>query len=152
MDYVEKSIFSKAFNPYLQALIVLGIITVLSTGWKLLTFTQDLSSEALTTPWTITVSFLLFFAVFNSVFSLSAKDINLYWRKSMISFVALMVFSGFLAYFLSGLSLQESGGYRWLFVVVSIGYLVFISIIGFMRTIVAYAQKEEWNQPRKRRR
>lgn len=36
--------------------------------------------------------------------------------------------------------------------VVTFGYLVFLSIVGFIKRIVEFAQREEWNQPRPRNR
>jgi len=109
------------------------------------------SDVQIDTAWTISASSMLFFTIFNSVFSLSAKEINNYWTRSIISFFGIMIISGLAAYLISGLSLEEVTQYRWIYVVIGFGYLVFVSIIGFMRTIVAFAQKEEWNQPKTRK-
>ncbi len=151
MDYVDKSIFAKAMNPYVQSgIILLGIFV-----FDLLTKACDslgLVAVDQITPWTITVAASLFFAVFNSVFSLSSKDINAYWSKSTISYLALTGLGGLLAWAFSGLSLNAAGTYKWILIVVTVSYLVFMSIIGFMRVIVDFAQKEEWNQPKQKRR
>ncbi|MGK0452465.1 MAG: hypothetical protein ACJAXE_003142, partial [Neolewinella sp.] len=40
--------------------------------------------------------------------------------------------------------------YKWIYFVVTFGYLVFLSMIAFMKKIVEFAQKEEWNRPKLR--
>ncbi len=57
-----------------------------------------------------------------------------------------------MAYLFSSLSLNEAGSYRWIFTVLSFGYLVFLSILGFVKRIVEFAEKEDWQRPKKRRR
>ena len=47
-------------------------------------------------------------------------------------------------------SMNEAGPYKWIYIVVTIGYLVFLCILSAMRKIVDFAQREEWNQPRLR--
>lgn len=39
--------------------------------------------------------------------------------------------------------------YRWIYIVVTFGFLVFLSMVNFMKKIVEFAEKEEWNQPRR---
>ena len=71
-----------------------------------------------------------------------------YWGRSIYSFMGLALGSGLTAYLFSSLTISEAGSYRWIYVVLTVGYLVFLSIVTFMRRIVEFAQKEEWNHPR----
>lgn len=103
-------------------------------------------------PWTITAAFVLFFSVGNALISILASDTEKYWSRSILSFVGLAVLAGLMAYLFSSMGINEAGSYRWIYIVLTIGYLVFLSIIGFMKKIVEFAQREEWNQPRIRRR
>ena len=103
-----------------------------------------------TMPWTLAATFLLFFVLFNSVFSLSAKNDNSYWTKSFLAFAGFVILSGTVAYLVAGLSFEEIGPYKWIYIVISFVYLVFISIIGFMKRIVQFAQREEWSKPMRR--
>ena len=66
----------------------------------------------------------------------------------MLSFAVLVAGSGLVAWVLSGISLNEAGSYRWIFIVLAAVYIVFLSMMGFMKKIVEFAQKEEWNHPR----
>jgi len=149
MSNTDNSIFSKALNPYMQVLIVLGTflsLLALAKVAEILGITHLDPDFA----WTLAATFLLFFAVFNSVFSLSATNDNAYWTKSFVSFMCYAVFSGLVAYFMAGLSIDEIGPYKWIYIVISFVYLVFLSIIGFMKKIVQFAQREEWTKPMRR--
>jgi hypothetical protein len=73
-----------------------------------------------------------------------------YWNRSLASFVALAVISGLFAYLASGIWIDDAGSYRWIYIVVSIGYVIFLSMVTFMKNIVEFAEKEEWNHPRVR--
>lgn len=151
MDYEDKSIFAKAMSPYHQVGIILIGIFVCDVLGKLFTAIGLMEVDQIT-PWTISVAGALFFAVFNSVFSLSSDDVNAYWSKSSIGYIILSLVGALMAWGFSGLSINEAGTYKWILIVVTISYLVFMSIIGFMRVIVTFAQREEWNQPKQRKR
>jgi hypothetical protein len=150
-DYTDKSHFGKAFNPvYLAAgVAAANLIVVLGGKFAHLTGITEVGQRF---PWMSAASFLLFFAIFNSIFSLSAKDGAQFWSRSMMSFIGLAVVNGLLAWLFSSLSINEAGSYRWIYMVVAFGYLVFMSIMNFMKKIVEFAQREEWNHPRIRSR
>lgn len=103
-------------------------------------------------PWTIAASFVLFFAAGNAVIALMSKDMEKYWSRSVMCFIGLAVLAGLAAYLFSSLGMNEAGSYKWIYLVLTVGYLVFLSMIGFMKKIVDFAQREEWNQPRIRKR
>ena len=151
MNSSNSSLFEKAYNPLLQGGIVLGISILIMLLSKIVNSTGLVEVSA-GFYWQITATFMLFYAVFNSIFSLSAKDINRYWGRSMLSFAGLALVSALMAYLLSGQTISEAGSYRWIFVVLGVGYLVFLSIMNFMKTIVSYAEKEDWQAPKKRKR
>lgn len=151
MQPTDSSIFAKAYNPILQAGLTLGGVVVFILASKIVKLTGLLYvSDRF--PWMTAAAFLLLFALFNSIFSLSSKDLAKYWGKSIYSFMGLALTSGLLAYAFSSLSINEAGSYRWIYVVVTIGYLIFMSMMAFLRKIVEFAQREEWNHPRVRRR
>lgn len=151
MTNTDNSVFYKAFDPIIQAAIVLGMGLIVMLGGKLFHLT-NLMSVSDRFPWMTASAFILFFAMFNSIFSLSSKDMNKYWGRSMLSYAGLVLCSGGLAYLFSSLSINDAGSYRWIIIVLTFGYLVFMSIMRFMRNIVEFAEKEEWNRPKKRNR
>lgn len=150
----ERASFSyleKAYNPILLALAIFGAHVVVVLGAKFVHLT-GMAEVSVRFPWVSAASFLLFYAVFNSIFSLSAPNAAKYWSRSVFSFLGLAVVNGFTAYLFSSLGIDEAGSYRWIYIVVTFGYLVFLSIVNFIKKIVEFAQKEEWNQPRARSR
>ena len=117
------SIFDKGLNPVLQASITFGGVIVFILCAKLVKLT-GLIYVPDRFPWMTAASFLLLFAMFNSVFSLSAENMLKYWGRSIYSYLGLAFASGLAAYFFSALSIDEAGSYRWIYVVLTIGYLV----------------------------
>ena len=75
--------------------------------------------------------------------SLKAASMNKYWSRSIMAFMGLLVVSGLLATVFSGLSIDEAGSFRWLFVVLTFGYLVFLSIVRLMKKIVDIAIEQD---------
>lgn len=146
----NNSIFEKAFNPVLQAGTVLGTIFIVILGAKAFHVLDIMEMDPLF-PWLTASSFILFFAMFNSIFSLSAKNLNKYWSRSIMSFMGLAVLAGFLAYLFSNVAIYDARSYQWIFLVLTVGYLIFLSMMGFMKRVVEFAQREEWNQPKKRK-
>lgn len=150
MKNAESSIYDKAYNPILQAGLVLGMILGVILIGKLINVIgiMTISDQF---PWTIATSFLLFYAIFNSVISLASKDLNKYWGRSMLCFAVLACSSALVAYFFSALTIDEIGPYKWIYFVLSFGYLVFLSILGFMKRIVDFAEREDWQAPKQRK-
>ena len=139
----------KNISPYHQAAVAVGLGLLSMLGC--LIFNQSLSLEP-QKPWVFAITFLLFYVVTNVVFSLNASNAEKYWTQSVFSFLLALVALGGLAYLVSGLGINEAGSFKWLFTVVTISYIVFMSIVRAMKSIVEFAQKEEWNQPRERKR
>lgn len=151
MQDPKVSIFEKAIDPVIQAAIAFGgglVFIIISKFINAI----GLMSVSVKFPWMTAAAFLLLFALFNSLYSLTAKSMMKYWGRSIYSFMGLAACSGFSAYLFSSLTISEAGSYRWIFFVVTFGYMVFLSLMAFLRKIVEFAQKEEWNHPRIRRR
>ncbi|MDO8971491.1 MAG: hypothetical protein Q7U74_12430, partial [Saprospiraceae bacterium] len=73
-----------------------------------------------------------------------------YWGASIYSYLALAFCTSMAAWGFSGIPLRDAGSYRWIYIVVTIGFIVFLSMVNMMKIIVKFAEKEEWNSPRKR--
>ncbi|MEL6638040.1 MAG: hypothetical protein AAFW73_12400 [Bacteroidota bacterium] len=150
MTEPKTSIYYRAYNPLVQAtgIFFLGILVSLLAKLINALGILEIGNRF---PWMSAAAFLLFFALINSLSSLSAEDLNKYWGRSMLAFAALAVASGLTAYGLSSLSINEAGSYRWIFIVLTFGYLVFLSIIGLMKNIVEFAEREDWQSPKKKK-
>ena len=147
MEKSTSSLFERAFSPFYQALITYGGVIVVIAGSAIVKSTGLLSVPD-RFPWLTAAAFLLLFALFNSVFALNSKHMGKYFGKSIYSFLGLALVTGLTAYVTSSISINDAGSYRWIYIVVTIGYMVFLSMVMMMKTIVEFAQREEWNQPR----
>jgi hypothetical protein len=139
------SFFDKAYSPMLQGAVILGLITLLMVLTKLLHLAQVTEIDGLT-YWLIAGSGLLLYAIFNSVFSLAVTDdMNKYWSKSTGTYAGVMILSGGLAWLFSAMTIGEAATSRWIFMVVTFGYLLFLSMMRFMRKVIAIAKREDDN-------
>lgn len=144
------SLFEQKIDPLRQAALFFGAAVVFMlltlaldrTGW----YTVDTLF-----PWSIATAFLLLFALFNSLMSLNADSFAQYWGRSIYSFLGLAFLNGIAAWLCSGVPIGEAQSYRWIYIVVTIGFLVFLSMVNLMKKIVTFAEREEWNQPRRRK-
>lgn len=137
----DKSFLSQNISPFLQAGFVLVLIIVFLLFGKIAN-TLGFAFED-TYPWLVSCAMLLFFALFNSILSLSANSPNTYWWKSIVSFLAVAGLGAVLATFFSGLTMQEAGAIKWLYFVISFGYLCFISIVNLMKKFVNIAIRQD---------
>ncbi|MFK7810526.1 MAG: hypothetical protein AB8F74_22155 [Saprospiraceae bacterium] len=146
----NNSLYEKAYNPFLQGGIILGSSILI----MLISNVVNSSGATEVTPdfyWRITATSMLFFALFNSIFSLSTDNINKYWMRSMLVFALMVGASALVSYFFSGQSITEAGPYTPIFIVLTFAYLLFLSIMNFMKTIVNYAEQEDWQAPKQKK-
>ncbi|RMG88369.1 MAG: hypothetical protein D6714_00825 [Bacteroidetes bacterium] len=146
----SKSFYRMDLDPVWQGGAVAGLSTAFLLGAKLFEALGIFDKDP-QTYWNVFATFILFYIIFNSLFGLSAKDTERYRTRSMLTYVGLVFVTALFGWGLSGVWMTEAGSYRWILVVLTIGYLVFISIVGATRRIVEFAEKEEWNHPRLRK-
>lgn len=147
----DKSIFEQPIDPVRQALWVFAAVLLFTLLGKLVQV-SGMTAVSPRFPWLTAAAFLLLFAVFNAVFSVSSPNMMKYWGRSIYCFMALAIASGLTAWLFSSLSISEAGSYRWIFIVVTCGYIIFLGMMAFLKNIVEFAQREEWNHPRMRNR
>ncbi|TAK49652.1 MAG: hypothetical protein EPO28_00480 [Saprospiraceae bacterium] len=146
MTEQRRFITQRLHSPFTQASAVLALVLLFDFSGKLLQMAgTDIEPRYF---WNVSASFLLFFSMLNSLLSLLAKSTDNYWGKSILSYLALAILGGVAAKIFSSLSINEAGTYRWLYIVLTAGYLVFLSIIRMVRKIIEYAQHEDWQEPR----
>jgi hypothetical protein len=144
METKQPYFLDKTYNPFVQAAIALGFVLASMLIAQIAKWSSIIAVSN-RFFWIIAGTAILSFAIFNSVLSLSTKDMNKYWMYSTASYVVLLVGSSFLAYFFSSMTITEAGSFRWIFIVLTFGYLLFLSLMRFMRKIVQIAQKEDDN-------
>jgi len=93
--------------------------------------------------WLVAASFVLIYVIFNSIISYGTNEVNKYVPRSIIGFVGLILLSCVIAQFLSRVPIDEAGTYKWLFVVFTMCYIVFLLIVRMMRKIIDLAQEQD---------
>ena len=141
MGYKD-SLFDKEISPFIQ----LGIIMILSVVLMYVTTLAPTTPYSKTSglgPWVILCGLTLFYTVFNAVIGLASKKPNTYYLQSIISYVILLIVGSVFAFYVSGIPLREAGSVRCIFIVLTIGYLVFLSIANLMKFFVQLAQRQD---------
>jgi beta-lactamase regulating signal transducer with metallopeptidase domain len=142
METKSSHFLDKTYNPIMQAGMTLIFALALMLALQLVKW-SGAAVIGNRNFWIIAGTAILTFALFNSVLSLSTKDMNKYWVQSTASYAVLMVACGGLAYLFSAMTINQAGSFRWIFMVLTFGYLLFLSMMRFMRKIVQIAQKED---------
>lgn len=137
----DRSIYEMEIKPFTQVAIIISTALVLMLSWLAAReLGIDLKQR---TPWLISSGLMLFFGLFNSVFSLSATDRMRYWRDSIFGYIVLGFGGGFLAWLFSGLTIDEAGAFKWMYFIFTFSFITFLTIINIMRKIVDLAQKQD---------
>ncbi|MBT8219289.1 MAG: hypothetical protein KJP00_05680 [Bacteroidia bacterium] len=145
MKITLDSFFGDKNAPLYQSGALIIVVLVANLIGKMIQST-GISEWSELFPWIIAGSILLSFAFFNALIGLITTIGKVeYYQKSVIGFVILAIVAGLLAYLFSSLTIGEAGTMRWIYIVISIGYLIFMGIMMLMRTIVEIAQKEDEN-------
>jgi hypothetical protein len=137
-------------NPPKQALYILAGAMFFMLGGMALSKMDILTPNKLF-PWEVATGASLLFGIFNSVMSLNAKSFAKYWGASIYSFLGLALVNGLAAWGISGVAINDAESFKFIYLVVTFGFLVFISMVNIMKKIIEFAQKEEWNSPRTRK-
>jgi hypothetical protein len=152
MENSQNSLFfNRIYNPFIQGGGIFAFVVIAMFGLKGLQISNSMDVSPLAF-WMIGGMGLLLFALFNSIISLAiSTDMNDYWTRSTGVYAVIMILSGSLAWFLSDLTIGEAGSFRWIFMVVTFGYLFFLSLMRFIKKVVFMAQQEDnrWMNRRK---
>jgi hypothetical protein len=139
----EQSIFSKRFSPYAQAGMVLGMTILLQVlvwiGFQPVDFQDKLDY------WIVACAMLLFYVIINSVFSFTSDNTVKYYGRSVTGFLGLAFIGGLFSYIFSGIALADAGSFTWIYTVMAIIFVVFLTIVNLMRKIVEIAKKQDKN-------
>lgn len=139
-DNTNNSFFSKAMNPYyIAGITLIGCLAFMILGKISNSIGIIESGERF--PYVAGGTFLLLFAIYNSIFSLNADDLNEYWKQSFIAYAGLLGGTLLFAYLFSSLWLP--GTFGWIYGILSFGFLTFLSIMGFVKRVFNVVKKED---------
>ena len=133
--------FSK---PLYQALLVVAMTIVFSLFDKMMPHHTELL-EINSGTWIVGTAMILCFIILNTIVALRIEPIIPYWSKSVTYYIGTLVFVYAWSYLLSGKSIDEAGSFRWLWLVLTLVYMVFFAIARSMKRIVDFALKQDEN-------
>ncbi|NNE26846.1 MAG: hypothetical protein HKN09_08385 [Saprospiraceae bacterium] len=137
-----KSIFTLQISPFRQA-VAIGLVTLL----VMLVAKGLLASGAIAQDppvfWECAFTMLMIYMLFTAVWSISYRDKSKYLLHSIIGYVAVAFVGGFLAQSFSGLTMDEAGGFKMMYIIFTVSYLIFMGIVNAMRTILEIVKKQD---------
>ncbi len=136
-----ESLFSKQVHPRIQAgLAFVGVLVFGGLGNMVGLENPKIASQF---PWMIAAAFMLVFALFNSVFWIAAEKTGEYLSQSVVWYIILAVASGLFAYAASGITPNEAGSIKAIFIILTFGYVVFLAIMGTIKFLIQFLNKEQ---------
>jgi hypothetical protein len=130
-------------NPLVQAFYCFVFFLILTAAGLAMLKMGDWLPDSRFLPWFSGASMVLLYVFASTMNYLRANDTKIYYQRANMGFIALAVVSGFVAYFVSGLSLNEAGFYSRIYIVLTFGFLLLMSMMRFMRYIMGVAEKED---------
>jgi len=93
--------------------------------------------------WIVATAMMLCYIILNSIVALKIEPILPYWGLSVVFYIVLLAFSYGWSYMLSGKGIDEVGSFRWLWLVLTLVYMVFFAIARSVKRIVDFANKQD---------
>jgi len=131
-----------SLKPFYQCGLAISITFIIAVIVKLLINLNTFEDPGVI-YWEFAFSILLCYMLLNSIFSLLSEERVIYFRDSIFAFMLTALICGVIAYFFSGLSFDEAGSFRWLYILFTFVYLVFLTIVNLMRKVMDYAQRQD---------
>lgn len=139
----QKAGFIEYFkSPFYQAALVLCLILILSLLEMSLSHDSAII-HPMAGPWMVSTALILCYVFFNTVFLFRITETVAYWSRSVMSYVLLLILAYGWCYLLSGMHIDEVGSFRWLWIVLTLVYIIFFAIAFTIKGIIAIADKEE---------
>jgi len=136
------SIFRMQVHPLKQAGIAVSIELVILLLVKLMMRTGTISDNP-TFCWEVVFTLMLAYMLFNAMLSFPYKNRNQYFVYSLIGYVIVALLGGIMAHLFSGVSMDEAGSFRWLYMLLTFCYLVFLTIANAIWKIIEMAKKQD---------
>ena len=133
------TIFQKPLN---QAALIVCMIVVFTLIDYVLPHHSELFEQK-SGSWIVGTAMIFCFIIVNTIIALRTEPILPYWSKSVLIFIGLLAFTYGWCYMLTGKQIDEVGDFTWLWIVLSMVYLVFFVIARTMKRIVDIANEQD---------
>jgi len=138
---MTESILTKEISPYKQGALALGLILLID----LFSFASRNSNieKFASTIWTNCIAMVLFFIIANALISINSSKAGIYIRDSIYTYIILCVSGALISYFISATPMDDAGSFKWLFIMLTMVYIVFLALMNTLKAIVALAKKQD---------
>jgi hypothetical protein len=86
---------------------------------------------------------VLFFIIANALLSINTSKAGIYIRNSIYTYIGLCLAGALISYFLSKTSIDEAGSFKWLFIMLTMVYIIFLALMNTLKVIVTLAKKQD---------
>ncbi len=95
-------------------------------------------------PWIIALAFVFLYIIFNSILLVFAPKLRMYLSESITFYALLVLLTALFTYIISGVSFTEvSNSIRPIFIVFTMGYIVFLAITISIKLLIRRIDLEE---------
>ena len=145
----ESSFYPNSRNPLWILIWLGGCHVILVVGAKILQLMQVMeTSERF--PWMAGAAMLFVSAMFSAVLLVSTKNVSMYMPRVIYSFIGLIISTNLVAWLFTGKTIGEVGSFKWIYLVLTFAFLLFLGIMFFVRQMLTFAEEEEWEGPRRK--
>ena len=129
-------------KPLNQAFLAAGLM-VIFTLVDLIMPHNNVLFEVNAGTWIVSTAMIFCYVILNAVVAIRIEPILPYWRNSVYAYVGLLIFAYGWSWLLSGKHIDDVGSFRWLWLVLTLVYMVFFSIARSIKRIVDIAIKQD---------
>ncbi|WP_236975661.1 hypothetical protein [Membranihabitans maritimus] len=127
--------YEMAAGLYIVCLLIFGLQYAFSSSGS--------HNENLMEVWLYGSVACLIFAFFGSVTLLFAENFKRHWNQAIVSYIVLISVHILISGLISGVGITETDNYRRILIVVTIAFLVFISIAGLIKRFETWSKRQD---------
>lgn len=130
------------FRPIGSAILA-GLLSIISTLGTKMAVLLGFADDHWQTIWICSYTAILLYSILASVFILYFQDQLNYFNKAITTFMILVVCSLLLNFILTGITPFKSGYFVWMLVVITLFFLIILSICRTVYGLVKIAEKQD---------
>lgn len=138
---MSETILTKQISPFKLGAFSLGLILIIDF-FSIASKNSD-SVKFASAIWTNCIGMVLFYIIANALFSFNSNKTSIYIRNSIYTYILLCLSGGMLSYLITNTSIDDAGSFKWLFIMLSMVYIIFLVLINTLKIIVAFANKQD---------
>jgi hypothetical protein len=129
-------------KPHYQAALAAGLIIVFTLVDLVMPHNNTLF-EVNAGTWIVATAMILSYVILNSVVAIRIEPVLPYFRNSIYCYFSLLAFAYGWSLLLTGKHIDDVGSFRWLWLVLTLVYMVFFTIARSIKQIMDFAIKQD---------